>query len=264
LPFALTVCGVWAPAASAQDQAAAGQASAPSTDEPTPPDNGKKKVELIYAPVPFASPTSGFGIAGGVVALYNPNNSPNQWVTGGGVAWTTRGTKALAVFHRMSSSTDGFRLDATASWSNQDIKFYGIGEDDGDRNDPLPLDNKTLGARANLTWRVAPRFYAGFRYRLTTNDAAPGKQDENKPPSATPPPPADQLRSTLSMIGPSVEFDTRDNHDQPRAGVDLTAVWLIGFKGLGDSYEHNKLVTEAHGYFSLSQRTVVAASRGVL
>jgi len=237
--------------------------SVASAQSELPPEeeDGKKKAEILYAPAPFSSPTTGFGLAGGVVALYNPNGSPNQWVTGGGLAFTTRGTKAVAVFHRMSSASDHFRLSANANYSNQDIKFYGIGDADGDRNDPLPLDNKSFGIKANVTFRVASNFYAGVRYRLTTNNAVPDEHlEEGEVPSLTPPPPADELKSTLSMIGPSIEYDTRDNHDQPRSGIDLMAAWLFGFDELLDSYDHDKLMAEAHGYFSISESAIVAVS----
>lgn len=49
------------------------------------PARAKKKVDLLVAPVPFSSPASGAGLAGGAVAFYNPNNAPSQWVSGGGI-----------------------------------------------------------------------------------------------------------------------------------------------------------------------------------
>ena len=39
------------------------------------------------------------------VAFYNPNDTPHQWITGGGVVWTSRGTKGIAAFHKMASTS---------------------------------------------------------------------------------------------------------------------------------------------------------------
>src|SRR6187402_2526523 len=120
----------------AQDQADAGASTEQSE---APNDRGSKKPQIIFAPVPFSSPASGTGVAAGGVAFYNPNGTPHQWITGGGVVLTSRGTKGVAVFHKMASTDDHFRLNATASFLDQESHFFGIGEEAGDRGDALTL-----------------------------------------------------------------------------------------------------------------------------
>ena len=88
-----------------------------------------------------------------------------------------------------------------------------------------------------------------MRYQLGTHDARTD-EDPDEPPSLTPPPPADQLDSTLSVIGPAFTYDTTDSHTQPRRGVEIDATWTFGFDELGDSYDHDKLMAEGHAYFS--------------
>lgn len=239
-------------------QAVAAEQAVVQAVTPEQGDEGERKADFIIAPAPFASPTNGMGLAVGAVALYNPNGTPHQWVTGGGLAWTTRGTRAIAAIHQMSSRTDAFRLKAQAGYSDQEAKYYGAGEADGDRGDPLPLENKKLGIKLEVTWRLLENVYAGVRYNLVTNHAVPN-EDEDEAPSATPPPPEDELDSVLSMIGPTLVYDTRDDHTQPRSGVLVSAGWLFGIDALGNSYAHEKLTLAASAYFDLSPRTVIAA-----
>jgi hypothetical protein len=244
------------PPAFAQDQADA-EASTEAPEAPS--DRGSKKPQIIFAPVPFSSPSSGTGVAAGGVAFYNPNDTPHQWITGAGVVWTSRGTKGIAAFHKMASTSDRFRLIATASLFDQENHFFGIGEAAGDQGESLTLQDKQINLKATATWRLFENGFVGVRYQLGTHDARPD-EGEDEPPSLTPPPPADQLNSTLSVIGPAFTYDTTDSHTQPRSGVEVDATWTFGFDELGDSYDHDKLTAEAHAYFALSERTVLAAS----
>ncbi|MBO9519050.1 MAG: BamA/TamA family outer membrane protein [Porphyrobacter sp.] len=221
----------------------------------------KKDVDLLFAPVPFSTPTTGAGIAGGVVAFYNPNGSPNQWMTGGGIVWTTRGSKGIAAFHKMSSGDDGFRLTASISYMDQFTKFYGIGADDGDRNDALMLEDQQFNIKATASRRIFPHGYLGARYQLGTHSAAPHvDEDSEDPPSLTPPPPVDQMESTLSVVGPVFQYDTTDSHTQPTKGMQFLAVWVFGFDALGSTFKHNKLTAEGSAYFRTDDDTVMAGS----
>ena len=258
LAAVLAACA-WTPPALAQDGAGAEAApEAPETPE-APNDRGSKKPQIIFAPVPFSSPSSGTGVAAGAVAFYNPNGTPHQWITGGGVVWTSRGTKGIAAFHKMASTDDHFRLNATASFLDQESHFFGIGEEAGDRGDALTLQDKQFNVKTTATYRVFPNGFAGVRYQLGTHNARTD-EDPDEPPSLTPPPPDDQLDSTLSVIGPAFTYDTTDSHTQPRSGIEIDASWVFGLDMLGNSFDHDKLMAEGHAYFSLSERTVLATS----
>jgi len=255
----LAAWGALAPPALAQDDR--GEEAAAEAAE-VPSDRGSRKPQIIFAPVPFSSPSSGTGVAAGGVAFYNPNGTPHQWITGGGVVWTSRGTKGIAAFHKMASTSDRFRLNATASFLDQESHFFGIGEAAGDRGDALSLQDKQFNVKATATFQVFANGFAGVRYQLGTHDARTD-EDPDDPPSLTPPPPSDQLNSTLSVIGPAFTYDTTDSHTQPRRGVEVDVTWTFGFDELGDSYDHDKLMAEGHAYFAMSERTVLAASAQV-
>jgi hypothetical protein len=265
MPRSCPTCGTLAAALAAWGGLAAPAAAQDAPDDratevpEAPSDRGSKKPQIVFAPVPFSSPSSGTGIAAGGVAFYNPNDTAHQWITGGGVVWTSRGTKGVAAFHKMASTSDRFRLNATASFLDQENHFFGIGESAGDRGDALTLQDKQLNLKATATFQVFANGFVGVRYQLGTHDART-EEDEDEPPSLTPPPPADQLDSRLSVIGPAFTYDTTDSQSQPRRGVEIDATWTFGFDELGDSYDHDKLMAEGHAYFSLSERTVLAGS----
>lgn len=219
------------------------------------PAQAKKKVDLLIAPVPFSSPASGAGIAGGAVAFYNPNNAPSQWVSGGGVVWTSRGTRGLAAFHSMSFGEDRIRFSAIGSYFDARDSYYGIGADDGDRGEALVLANKrfTLGVKAQT--RIFPNGYLGVQYRFVSTNA-----HANGEVTTTPLPPADELNSHLSMLGPQFSYDTRDSSTQPHQGLNLNASWLFGAPAIGDSFRHNKLALSGSAYFPFGSQTVFATN----
>jgi len=225
----------------------------PPADEVTPA-APKKKRDILVAPVPLANPATGAGLAVGALLFYNPNDEPRQWQTVVGGVYTTRGTKGVAGFHNMSFGKDRLRVAATLSFMDVRNKYYGIGEDAGDRGEILGLAIKQFNLQVQALHRIFPHGYAGVRYRLLTSDG-----ESQDPATATlAPPPDDELNSTMSVIGPSFAYDTRDSSMQPHRGTYLNAVWLFGIKALGDSFSHDKLRIAANGYFPLSERTVLA------
>jgi hypothetical protein len=229
----------------------------PDADDSAPAEEKKakkKKHDLLIAPVPISSPSTGSGLAVGAIMFYNPNGEPSQWITGAGLVYTGRGTKGIGLLHSMSLGQDRIRLSASASWVDAHSNYYGIGEDAGDRDEILKLDSKQFTFQAQGLFRIIPHGYAGVRFRLRTTDAAP----QDTPTASLPAPPDDQLHSTLSTLGPSLVYDTRDSSLQPHRGVYATAVWMFGIKALGDSFTHNNLKVAGNAYFPFGPGTVLA------
>lgn len=225
-----------------------------SSDAEAEPAKPKKKRDFLIAPVPISNPASGTGIAVGALMLYNPNNEPRQWISGAGAVLTNRGTKGVGLFHSMSLGQDKMRFFGLASYFHHNAKYTGVGIDAGDRNDVLLLHTNQLTANGQALIRVFPHGYAGVRFRLADINAKPDAASA----SLTPPPPPDQLDSTLFAVGPTLAYDTRDSSTQPHRGVNLSASWLFGLKGLGDSFSHNKLALAANAYFPRGTDTVFA------
>jgi hypothetical protein len=218
-------------------------------------DCGKKKknFDLLVAPVPMASPETGAGLGVGAIVFYNPNHEPQQWISGIGVLATTLGTKGVGVFHSMSLGQDRIRIRVLAAYAQIKDKFYGIGPDAGDAGHLVKLDNEGVQLQLQGLFRVIEHGYAGFRYKLKTNNIDQGVTSDVV---AIPPP--DQLSSTLSAVGPVLVYDTRDNSLRPRRGTFASASWLFGAKALGDNFKHNKLDLAVNRYWSTEPGTVFA------
>ena len=217
------------------------------------PESGRSKPEFLILPVPFSDPSTGTGVAAGVVAFYNPNGGRHQWTSALGGVWTSRDSKGIALVHNMYSADDRFRLNATASWFDRHDRYYGIGAEDGDRNDALLLANRQLELKLRGLLEVTNDIYVGVQYRLMTSNAVPEQGQE--PGVAVPP--AKELGSTLSMLGPVLLYDTRDNNDETRQGVNIGTAWLFGIKALGDTFSHSLFTAHGNAYHALGAKTVL-------
>ena len=229
----------------------------PAEEEPSAP--AKSTRDLLIAPVPLSNPATGTGLAVGVIGFYNPNNAPQQWISAGGIIYTSRGTKGIGAFQSMSFDQDRLRFTASLSYIDNRNDYYGIGSAAGDRGERSRIDGAQLNLDLQALMRMFPHGYAGVRYRLRTTDASVQVETE----ASTPVPPAGELNSTMSAIGPSIVYDTRDSATQPRRGVMISANWLFGLPALGDSYAHDKLQAAANAYLPIGTGTVVAV-RGAL
>jgi hypothetical protein len=239
------------PGEQASTQAAVALKPIPLDEDGSSPEESRK-ADILFAPVPFSSPATGTGLAGGVVAFYNPNNGPRQWISGAGVVWTQRGSKGIAAFHDMSLNDDRIRVTALVSYFDAVTKFYGIGQEAGERGEVLELETKSPNLKLRAQMQIFPHAYAGVSYRFIDINAHP------KELTGTPPPPADQLDSTMSMVGPMFTYDTRDSNTRPTRGVNISAAWLFGAPTWGDSFEHRKFNLSGSFYTPAGRDTVFA------
>jgi outer membrane protein assembly factor BamA len=264
LPASLAALLILAPHAAAQDVPDAGKTAQDAAnveakllgkpDKAEDKDKPKKKRDMLVVPVPISNPSSGTGLAVGGVVFYNPLNEPQQWVSGGGVLYTDRGTKGIGLFHTMSLGQDKYRFRVIAVYTDGPLKYYGTGAAAGDAGNDFDFKNKNLSVQAQGQIRAFGHGYLGVRYKYSHYDATP--------PDALPPgtslPPADQLNSTLSMLGPFVSYDTRDSATLPRSGMFLSASWLAGIKFLGNSFPHSKVQLASNFYLAAGARTTLA------
>ncbi|WP_434404860.1 BamA/TamA family outer membrane protein [Sphingobium sp. DN12] len=218
-----------------------------------------RKPQILFAPVPLSNPATGTGLAAGAIAFYNPNAAPQQWISAGGIIYTSRGTRGVGAFHSMSFDKDRLRFSASLSYIDDRNDYYGIGAAAGDDGIHREIDSKQFNIDLQALMRVFPRGYAGIRYRLRTTDARLKEAEAESLPA----PPPDAMNSNLSAIGPSFAYDTRDSATQPHRGVMLSANWLFGLRALGDSYSHDKLQMAANSYLPIGAGTVIAL-RGAL
>ncbi|MEP9359654.1 BamA/TamA family outer membrane protein [Sphingomonas sp. KR3-1] len=253
------------PHAAAQDapEAKATEAAqvAEAVEHPDTPaaEKKEKKRDMLIVPVPISNPSSGSGLAVGGIVFYNPRHEPQNWVSGGGILYTNRGTKGIGAFHNMTLGQDRFRLRAILAYTDGPLKYFGTGDTAGFAGTSVDLPNKNLSVQVQAQVRAFPHGYVGLRYKYSHYDA---KDPEDPLPPGFVLPPAAELKSALSMLGPFLSYDTRDNQTLPAHGLFLSANWMFGARAFGDSFGHTKLQLTGNAYMPAGRNTTLAV-RGV-
>lgn len=260
----VTVClaAIWPVVASAGQEVPAAQASQdqpPSSSADEDADEQDKKAahphrDLLIVPLPLSRPSTGTGLALGAVMFQNPKHEPQQWVTGAGALYTDKGAKGLAFFHSMSLGQDRIRIRALAAYTDARAYYYGIGGAAGEAGQRRIYDNRDLQFQLQAQVRVLPHTHLGLRWRFADSRWKNPRGDVDQVAA----PPGEELDSTLSMIGPTVSYDTRDSALQPHSGTYAAATWLVGAGFLGNSFGHTRLQVLGNWYVPMRKTTVLA------
>jgi hypothetical protein len=62
---------------------------------------------------------------------------------------------------------DAWKIEAGAVYFNLNLNFYGVGNDAGDKNDPLPINEKGMGLGVKGLRRIAGHWYGGLRFMIS-------------------------------------------------------------------------------------------------
>ena len=212
--------------------------------------------DLLIVPIPQSSPSLGTGVTLTAAMFYNPNKSPEPWISGLGVMATSNGSKAIGAVHKMALANDKFRLVAFAGYADLNVDFYGIGPDAGDRNRSIQLNEKGLAVVVEGQIAIARHFYIGPRFLYVDLSSSIHREDPLFPDAEIP---RAELDTTLSKLGAVVSFDTRDSSLTPKNGALATASWMLGVKGLGSDFDHDKLNVAGNIYRPITPSVVLAA-----
>jgi hypothetical protein len=102
-----------------------------NTSEPAAAPTATRRGEIVAAPVPFLSPTFGFGLAAGVGYIYHPagpDPDTPPWSTGGGGSYAENGSWGAALGHKVNLAQDRWGVLGFAGYANVRYDFFGIGE----------------------------------------------------------------------------------------------------------------------------------------
>ena len=214
--------------------------------------------DLIIVPIPKSSPSLGFGITLVGAMFYNPNNSPEPWISGVGVMRTTNGSQALGFMHKMALADDKFRFTGFAGYADVNVDFFGIGPDAGERGTSIELNEKGLAFIAQGQMRLFDHFYVGPRLLyvdLSTSINRPEPDDPLFPDAEIP---RLQFDTTLAKLGAVISYDRRDNSLEPHNGEMIVGAWMFSLPSLGSDFENDKVTIAGNIYRSLGTNTVIA------
>jgi len=213
--------------------------------------------DLIIVPIPKSSPSLGFGITLVGSLFYNPNNSPEPWISGIGIMRTTNGSQAAGVMHKMALARDKFRLTALAAYADINVDFFGIGPGAGERGRSIELNEKGLAVIVQGQMRLFDHVYAGPRLLYIDISTSVNRQDRDPLfPDAEIPTAA--FDTTLGKLGLVLSYDHRDNSLEPKSGAYITGAYMFGLPALGSDFSNEKFTIAGNAYRMLGRNTVIA------
>lgn len=216
----------------------------------------KPGVSFVAMPIPLANPAIGNGLGVGAIALYKPGGSPRPWTSGVGGFYTDTRSWGVAAFQKAYIDDDRYRVIAGAGGGVFNIKFYGIGSDAGSRGRSIDLEEDAIGGLAEVLVRVGPKVHAGLRYRGAKVDTRLKLPALPRFPDLVPP--DIELKSAVSQLGLSGEYDSRDNEYSPNTGIYANGQWLVSDKALGSDFDYDLLNAAVNGYHRLDERSLLA------
>lgn len=215
-----------------------------------------KKVDFLFVPIPQSSPTLGTGLTLTASLFYNPNQSPDPWISAIGLMKTSNGSLVAGALQRMAFDHDRFRITLFGGYGDVNMRFYGVGPSAGDRELSIELNEQGYAAMASGQMRVAENLFVGGRIVYLALESSIHRDNPLFPESEIP---ASAFESKLVKIGPAITYDSRNSSLDPKDGELVNVSWLFGAGVLGSDYSHHKLAIDGNIYRSIGDNTVVAA-----
>ena len=215
----------------------------------------KDEDEFLIVPIPQSNPAIGTGLALIGSYIYNPNNAPQAWTTGVAGLYTSTKSWAGGLYHRMSLDDDRYRILAMAGYGSFNMKYYGTGSASGSNGVSVDMNQRGLVIISEALTRVSPNLYAGLRYQLLDITS---RVDLPPIPGTSLVIPPLQLESTIGLLGPLAQYDTRDNQFNPHKGEFMVAQWLFARGTFGSDFDYSHFTIAANAYRELGKTTVLA------
>ena len=220
----------------------------------------KDRPSFVVLPIPQSNPALGSGLVLAGVAFYQPAGSPRPWMTGAAVLWTDNGSRGGGVFQKAYLRGDLYRVSAFAGGANLNVKFYGIGARQANRDISVPIEQSGRAVQLDGLRRLRPNLYAGLRLRaaqVETSLRFEGEASEEFDLEAL------QLDTRIGGPGLLLQYDSRDSEMYPSTGryANLQLQWNLASFGSDLRYDRQEL--SYNHYRSLSPKGVLAL-RGAL
>jgi outer membrane protein assembly factor BamA len=212
--------------------------------------------ELVVAPLPIINPTLDNGAALVVGMLYTIGSgaraSPPSATFAMGMG-TSNDTWAIGLGQTLRFGADRYRMLAVGGYANVNFRYFGIGTDAGDDGQSVLLNQTGYAGVADFVVRVGGRWYAGARYRLMHMSVS---ADLSERPITVPPADA---RLRTGLLGPHVQWDSRNSEFYPTTGVLFDAMALFAGSGVGGRRNYQTYQLALSRYAGIGQRHVIAA-----
>jgi hypothetical protein len=208
-------------------------------------DEQSRSAEIVFAPVPFSNEAFSFGIIPVVQYVFHPDpndkeSPPSSLVAAGmlatGDSWFAGGGTNLYL------KQDRYRFTGYGGYGSVGYDIFGVGSDDGDAGQEIPIRQEGQLALLELLFRSWGKVHIGprFSYRSLSAKLDSDTTGIPLPPGLNP----DDLGSDVAAWAPGIKIlkDTRSDVFYPTSGHKLEFV--------GD-------------FFNATRRSAVAGDKGV-
>lgn len=226
-----------------------------------------KRYELVGAPIPMISPTTGNGIAGaGAIAIQldkNDKRSPPS-IFGAGAAFTSNGTYGWGVLSELFLTEDRFRILTVFGKGRVNYDYYGTGSESGDQGLFLPIHVNALVFIIEPKVRLFERWYAGPRYRLLEGNVAIdldrlfGEFPDFPSIPGFPEIPDPDFKVRTAALGARVQRDSRDSQFYPRSGSFFDTLLEFHDPAFASQRTYQNIQIGYQGYQGFREKNVIA------
>jgi hypothetical protein len=213
--------------------------------------------EWVVAPIPVVNPTIGAGLAGVAMYLYSMDEGSQPSFTGVGAMYTDSKSWGAGIAQVLNFADDAWRLKGGGGYFNLNIDFFGIGNEEGDRDISIPINQKGWGAGVRGLHRVKGHWYGGLQYWYLSIDSSIDI-DWTPPDPGIPRPYGLGIKSAVAGLGLVGEYDSRDSQFNPYKGTLFTLKWNESASWLGSDFRFSSADVVYNRYLSVGDQKVLA------
>jgi len=213
---------------------------------------GEKR--FFVMPIPISNPTIGTGLGVSTMYLFQAgkNAPPSSLMLGG--FWADSNSWAGGAGGKVYFKDDTYRLSGWVGFFDANLKFYGIGNDAGDRGRSIEINQTGPFFVPRLARRVVDKLYLGAQFRyLSVTTAFPNLPDW-LPGNIL----RDGIKIKSSGLGIVLEYDARDNEFNPGSGSYLDLTTNFAREEIGSDRNYSQYEAGYNYYGNLAEGKVLA------
>jgi len=172
-----------------------------------------------------------------------------------GGLYTDSKTWAVGISQTTYFKEDRYRANGLLGLYNINIDFYGIGNASGNRDDPIPINQRGGYFEPEFLARIRENIYLGVQYRFIKMDTSLNVGEDTETGREIP---EDQLDSISSGLGLIFNYDSRDNKYNPYRGTFFEFTTNFASDIIGSNNNYQTYDAAYNYYYSLAERMVLA------
>ena len=212
--------------------------------------------DLVIAPIPGRSPQMGWQLAlaaGYFLESRDPDSDVAPSIVGGFAMVTENGSSAYGGGVNLHLMDDNLRVKAGAGYMDIRYRFYGIGNDAGERGISTDILQNGPMYFASASWRVWNKLYAGLGYLTGNIDT---RLRFTLPDSLAFDP---SLKLDFGAYAIPIEFDSRDHEQFPRDGWFVSGRAMLYRDSAGSDFDADIFKIAVNHYRPMGEQNVLAS-----